>query len=36
MRSLGGSDVEVEGGVLREEAQEAFDLFAEVSEGKLY
>ena len=36
MRTLGGSDVEVEGGVLREEAREAFDLFAEVSEGKLY
>ena len=36
MKSLGGSGVEVEGGVLRDEAQEAFDLFAEVSEGKLY
>jgi tRNA(Arg) A34 adenosine deaminase TadA len=36
MRTLGGSDVTVEGGVLRDEAQEAFDLFAEVSEGKLY
>jgi tRNA(Arg) A34 adenosine deaminase TadA len=36
MKSLGGSMVEVEGGVLRDEAQEAFDLFAEVSEGKLY
>jgi tRNA(Arg) A34 adenosine deaminase TadA len=36
MRALGGSDVEVEGGVLRDEAQEAFDLFASVSEGRLY
>jgi guanine deaminase len=36
MKSLGGSDVAVEGGVLRDEAQEAFDLFAEVSGGKLY
>ena len=36
MKALGGATVEVEGGVLREEAQEAFDLFAEVSEGKLY
>lgn len=36
MRTLGGSDVVVEGGVLRDEAQEAFDLFAEVSDGKLY
>ena len=30
MRTLGGSDVAVEGGVLRDEAQEAFDLFVEV------
>ena len=36
MRTLGGSDVTVEGGVLRDEAHEAFDLFAEVSDGKLY
>lgn len=36
MKSLGGSAVAVEGGVLRDEAQEAFDLFAEISEGKLY
>ena len=36
MKALGRSDVEIEGGVLRDEAQEAFDLFAEVSEGKLY
>lgn len=36
MKALGRSGVEVEGGVLRDEAQEAFDLFAEVSEGKLY
>ncbi len=36
MKALGGATVEVEGGVLRDEAQEAFDLFAAVSEGKLY
>ena len=36
MKALGGATVEVEGGVLRDEAQAAFDLFAEVSEGKLY
>ena len=36
MRTLGGSDVIVEGGVLRDEAQTAFDLFADVSDGKLY
>lgn len=36
MKALGRSDVEIEGGVLRDEAREAFDLFAEVSEGKLY
>jgi len=36
MKALGGATVEVEGGVLRDEAQAAFDLFAEDSEGKLY
>ncbi len=36
MKTLGGATVAVEGGVLRDEAQAAFDLFASVSEDKLY
>lgn len=36
MKELGGSEVAIAGGVLREEAQEAFDLFAEDNVGKLY
>lgn len=36
MKHLGGSPVEVEGEVLKDEAREAFALFAEVSAGKLY
>jgi guanine deaminase len=36
MKERGGSHVEVVRGVLAEEAQEAFDRFLEVAEGKLY
>ncbi|MEM1041479.1 MAG: nucleoside deaminase [Bacteroidota bacterium] len=36
MKSLGGATLAVEGGVLRDEAQAAFDLFATVSQDKLY
>ncbi len=36
MKALGSAAVAVEGGVLRDEAQQAFDLFTAVSEGRLY
>ncbi len=36
MKTLGGATVAIEGGILRDEAQKAFDLFAQVSRDKLY
>ena len=36
MKTLGGAQLEITGGVLREEALEAFALFAEIGDGRVY